>query len=105
MPTSSSTFAVASPHRARGDRRAAPEEIDELAARHPLIKGVLFGTQADITIQWRVVRAMAQHAHFALAGPKLAGRQLRKRAFARAVGPEQARHPGGNAERRAFSRR
>src|SRR5207247_523300 len=46
-----------------------------------------------------VPNGLAEHAHRALAGAKLAGGELQEGRFARAVGPEQARYAGQDAER------
>ena len=73
---------------------------DEIAAGHPFVERVLFRAQADVPVQGCVIpHGMAENRHLALAWIELPRRQLQKRRFAGAVGPQQAGHARGDAER------
>ena len=90
MPTASIDRRAAS----RAARRPEPGQfcggVDEVPARHPLVKCVLLRTEADQAVERRVVpHLLAQHAHRPLAGVKLPGGQLQQGRLPRPIGTEQ----------------
>src|SRR5262249_45154052 len=73
---------------------------DEIEPSHPLVERVLLGAQADVTHQRRIIpHRLAEDADLSLARIQLAGCQLEQRRLAGAVGTEQARHAGWDAQR------
>ena len=68
-----------------------------LEAGHPIVEGVLLGTETDARVDARVAPdRLAEHVNAALARLELPGHQLHERRLAGAVGPEQPGDAGRN---------
>ena len=71
-----------------------------LEACHPLVEGVLLGTEPEAEVKARILPdRLAEHRDLALAGHELSGHELHECRLARAIGPEQAGDSRRHAQR------